>query len=159
MDLEVAPRNKRDMQTHKACKEALSIASTVYEAEKQEKFNENFYTRFDESVRLTRRSPCWASCERDSPSHSADTRRSSRTSGQYHKYRHSAGKKTPVSEIHRNPRIKVAPGATSTKAWDIFQETVPQGWEGKPISLTCRGGKSPASGLRVRVPPLTSPRL
>jgi hypothetical protein len=33
--------------------QALTIDLSVYEAEKQ-KFNESFYTRFDESVRLTR---------------------------------------------------------------------------------------------------------
>jgi hypothetical protein len=53
--------------------QALTIALSVYEAEKQEKFNESFYARFDDLVRLTRRSPCCASCERDSSSRSADT--------------------------------------------------------------------------------------
>jgi hypothetical protein len=37
--------------------EALRIALSVREAEKQEKFNETFYTRFDEAVRLRSRSP------------------------------------------------------------------------------------------------------
>ena len=44
--------------------QALTIALSVYEAEKQEKFNDSFYTRFDESVRLTWRSPCRAGIER-----------------------------------------------------------------------------------------------
>jgi len=37
--------------------EALRIALRVQEAEKQERFNETFYTKFDESVRLLSRSP------------------------------------------------------------------------------------------------------
>ena len=37
--------------------EALRIALRVQDAEKQERFNETFYTKFDESVRLLSRSP------------------------------------------------------------------------------------------------------
>jgi hypothetical protein len=36
--------------------QALKIAITVQEAEKQERFNESFYTQFDKSVRLCSRS-------------------------------------------------------------------------------------------------------
>ena len=38
-------------------RQAISLALSVQEAEKQEKFNETFYTRFDNSVRLLSRSP------------------------------------------------------------------------------------------------------
>jgi hypothetical protein len=34
---------------------ALQVALAVQEAEKQEKFNESFYTRFENSVRLVSR--------------------------------------------------------------------------------------------------------
>jgi len=37
--------------------QAVSLALAVHEAEKQEKFNETFYARFDNSVRLLARSP------------------------------------------------------------------------------------------------------
>jgi len=88
--------------------QALAIALSVYEAEKQEKFNESFYTRFDESVRLTRRSPCRAGNEREGSCHSTDTRASSRESSQYRTHRHGTGKKTSVSDTDRNSRTKAA---------------------------------------------------
>jgi hypothetical protein len=37
--------------------QALKIAFSVQETEKQEKFNESFYTRFDKSVKLQSHSP------------------------------------------------------------------------------------------------------
>ena len=37
--------------------QAVSIAIGVQEAEKQERFNESFYTKFDNSLRLSARSP------------------------------------------------------------------------------------------------------
>jgi hypothetical protein len=46
---------------------ALSIALSVQEAENQERFNETFYTRFDDSDRLLSRSPS-RSCHEDSQS-------------------------------------------------------------------------------------------
>jgi hypothetical protein len=44
-------------QNPRNIEEALSIALSVQEAEKEEKFNETFYARFDDSVRLLSRSP------------------------------------------------------------------------------------------------------
>jgi hypothetical protein len=45
--------------------QSLSTALAVQEAEKQERFNESFYTRFDNSVRLLSRSPS-RTCREDS---------------------------------------------------------------------------------------------
>ena len=53
--------------------QALSIAITVQEAENQEKFNETFYTRFDDSVRLLSRSPSQPRQEASRSRRSADT--------------------------------------------------------------------------------------
>ena len=87
--------------------QALNIAFSAYEAEKKEKFNESFYTRSYESVRLTRRSPCRA--EMNAKVRVAKLNRASiRTSSQYRTHRHSAGKKTPVSVIDRYSRITAA---------------------------------------------------
>jgi hypothetical protein len=54
--------------------EALSIALSVQEAEKQERFNETFYTKFDESVRLLSRSPDRANSGSENQRRTADTR-------------------------------------------------------------------------------------
>ena len=58
--------------------QALSIALAVQEAEKQERFNESFYTRFDNSVRLFSRSPS-RTCREDSKSRRTLARRWSTT--------------------------------------------------------------------------------
>lgn len=52
---------------------ALTIALAVQEAEKQESFNESFYTRFDNSVGLLSRSPSRECHEDNNPRRSADT--------------------------------------------------------------------------------------
>ena len=57
----------------------------------------------EKSVRLTRQTSSQASCERDSPSRSADTRAGSRTG----KHVHSAGN-TSTSETTRNSQTKAA---------------------------------------------------
>ena len=46
---------------------AVSLALAVHEAEKQEKFNETFYARFDNSVRLLARSPSRTSRDDSKP--------------------------------------------------------------------------------------------
>ena len=43
--------------------QALTTALSVQEAEKQERFNESFYARFENSVRLVSRSPTRTSCK------------------------------------------------------------------------------------------------
>ena len=48
--------------------QAVSLALAVQEAEKQEKFNETFYTRFDNLVRLLSRSPVRQSRDNRNPS-------------------------------------------------------------------------------------------
>jgi len=52
--------------------EALRIAISVQEAEKQERFNESFYTKADKSVRLLSRSPSRTRAGCGSEQHSAD---------------------------------------------------------------------------------------
>ena len=52
--------------------EALKIALSVQEAEKQERFNEGFYTKFDESVRLLSRSSSPECSSNGGKQHSTD---------------------------------------------------------------------------------------
>ena len=56
--------------------EALKIAISVQEAEKQERFNESFYTKVDKTVRLMSRSPSRTRAGSGSEQHLADVRRS-----------------------------------------------------------------------------------
>jgi len=59
--------------------QALQIASAVEQAEKQDRFNESFYTRFENSVRLTSQSPSSTYAGSSRTRQSADVRASSRT--------------------------------------------------------------------------------
>ena len=137
--------------------QALTIALSVYEAEKQEKFHENFYTRFDESVRLTRRSPCRAGNERESSCRSTDTRASSRTSSQYRTHGHSAGKKTSVSEIDRNSRIKAALKCYNCQGMGHFARVCPTERRRKADFPNALGKKSPSERSKRSRSPSNKP--
>jgi tRNA A37 N6-isopentenylltransferase MiaA len=62
--------------------QVLKIALSVQEAEQQERFNESFYTKFDESVRLSFRSPSPAHSGSKSRRHSAEVRAINHTRSQ-----------------------------------------------------------------------------
>ena len=53
--------------------EAISVALSVQESEKQERFNESFYTQFDRSVKLLSRSPNRTGHLDDRPRRPADS--------------------------------------------------------------------------------------
>ena len=59
-------------QSPRNFEQALQIVLAVQEAEKQEKFNESFYTRFENSVRLVSRSHGQTYCKDGKSRHSAD---------------------------------------------------------------------------------------
>ena len=65
--------------------QALQIALAVEQAEKQDRFNESFYTRSEKSVRLTSQSPSSTYAGSRRTRQSADARASSRTHGQQYK--------------------------------------------------------------------------
>jgi hypothetical protein len=67
-------------QAPKSLDQALSIALNVTEAEKQEKFSETFYARFDEALTVDSRASSRAGNDRHSPRRKADVR-SPRQSG------------------------------------------------------------------------------
>jgi hypothetical protein len=54
--------------------QALQIALTVQEAEREERFNDSFYTQFEKSVRLCSKSPGRSRPENESQRQSADSR-------------------------------------------------------------------------------------
>jgi hypothetical protein len=54
--------------------QALQIALSVQEAERQERFSESFYAKFDRSVRLTSNSPSRTHSEDEESQHSRDSR-------------------------------------------------------------------------------------
>jgi len=61
---------------------AVSLALVVHEDEKQEKFNETFYTRFDNSVRLLSRSPSRSSRDDSKPRRTKNTQAAGRLRSQ-----------------------------------------------------------------------------
>jgi hypothetical protein len=65
--------------------QALQIALAIEQAEKQDRFNESFYTRFEKSVRLTSQSLSSTYAGNCRTRQSAGARASSRTHGQQYK--------------------------------------------------------------------------
>jgi hypothetical protein len=75
--------------------QALKIALTVQEAERQERFNESFYTQFDKSVRLCSRSPGRSRSGSESQRQTADSRTANRTRAQRCKTSGAGRSETP----------------------------------------------------------------
>jgi len=93
-------------QSPRNLEQALQIALAVQEAEKQEKFNESFYTRFENSVRLVSRSH-GQTCREDGKSrHSADIHAESYVRGQHGKTSRSNGR--PTTAVNRNAQTQAA---------------------------------------------------
>ena len=84
--------------------QSLSLALSVQEAEKQEKCNEIFYTRFENSVRLVSRSPGQTYCDDGRPRRSADA--ASHVRSRHGRAPHSSGK--PTNTDTRNARTEAA---------------------------------------------------
>jgi hypothetical protein len=87
--------------------EALKIALPVQEAEKQKRFNESFYTYFDESLRWSNRSPSPRRARNGSQRHADDAREVN--------YTHDRQRRNPSSNAKsaknsaRNAQAKPAP--------------------------------------------------
>jgi len=84
-----------DTKSPQNLEQALQIALAVQEAEKQEKFNDGFCTRFENSVRLVSRSQGQTYREDGKSRHSAKTHAESYVRGQHGKASRSNGKPTP----------------------------------------------------------------
>jgi hypothetical protein len=104
---------------------ALSIALTVEEAEKQEKFNETFYTRFDDSVRLLSQSPSRPRREDGKYRRSADTQAVSHLRSQRYES-HETLTRHPTQETAMS-RQKPPFGASIVRVTGTFLESDPRG--------------------------------
>jgi len=93
-------------QNPRNLEQALQIALAVQEAEKQEKFNESFYTRFENSVRLVSRSHGQTYRENGKSRHSADAHAQSYVRGQHGKTSRRNGK--PTTAGSRNAQTQPA---------------------------------------------------
>ena len=87
----VAGRQVR-YQNPQTLQHALSIALSVREEEKQERFSETFYAKFDESVSVKPRSTSRLDRERHSARHTADARPSNHLSGHQYRTSHSTNR-------------------------------------------------------------------
>jgi hypothetical protein len=87
----VAGRQVR-YQKPQTLQHALSIALSVREAEKQERFSETLYAMFDESVSVKPRSTIRSDHERHSARRTADARPSNHLSGQQYTTSYSTNK-------------------------------------------------------------------
>jgi len=120
--------------------QALKIALSVQEAEKQERFNESFYTKFDESVRLSSRSPSPAHAGSRHQRHSADGREVNHTRSQQSRIQGSIAKSE--NRGTRNARTKDESRCFECNGWGHFARECPTRYkrEGKPIGSPGKRG-------------------
>jgi hypothetical protein len=93
-------------QTPRNLEQTLQIALALQKKKKQEKFNESFYTRFENSVRLVSRSHSQTYRENGKSQHSADTHAESYVRGQHG--RTSRGNGKPTTAGNRNVQTRAA---------------------------------------------------
>jgi len=93
-------------QSPRNLEEALKIALAVQEAEKQEKFNESFYTRFENLVRLVSQSHGQTYREEGKSRHSADAHAESYVRCEHGKTPRRNGK--PTTAGIRNAQTQAA---------------------------------------------------
>jgi len=114
--------------------QALRIALIVQEAERQKQFNESFYTQFEESVRLSSRSPSRASSESERQRQSADSQTGSYSRAQRYNTPSRAGRsQTPAREKRKSRSSCVA---TNVMAYVISLEGAQPGKKGEQKPLT-----------------------
>ena len=93
-------------QSPRNLERALQIALAVQEAEKQERFNDCFFTTFENSVRLVSRSSGQTYREDGKFRHSTETHAESYVRGQYGKTSRNNGK--PTTAGNRNAQTRDA---------------------------------------------------
>jgi hypothetical protein len=81
-------------QAPRSLEHALSIALNVTEAEKQEKFSEAFYARFDQAVTVDSRTPKRPGSDRYRAQQSADARPAGKSGSQRYSESHNTNKST-----------------------------------------------------------------
>ena len=136
--------------------QALSISITVLEAENQEKFNETFYTRFDDSVRLLSKSPSRPRSEDSRSQRSADTQAVNHLRDQ--RYRTSRGTNKTSNPRNRNEQTKEAIRCFNCEGFGHFARDCPSKFEREANSSGSRGSRDMNRRSRRSHPPDKPPR-
>ena len=119
--------------------QALSIALSAQEAEKQETFNERFHTKFENSVRLLSRSLERTYREDSRSRHSADTHALNLKRGQHYKAPRSTSK--PITSGTRSSQTKAAQKYYECEGMGHFARECPTRLKGRQNPLTRRERK------------------
>jgi len=119
--------------------QAMSIAITVQEAANQEKFNETFYTRFDDSVRLLSQSPSRPRREDSRSRRSADTQAVNHLHDQ--RYRTPRGTNKPSNSRNRNEQTKEAIRCFNCEEFGHFARDCPTKFKREANSSGSRGSR------------------
>ena len=127
--------------------QALKTALLVQEAEKQEQFNESFYARFDNSVRMLSHSSSRTRPEGYQPRRSADaTRAVSHTPGQHHITPRSTNKPTILG--NRNAQTKAVLGYYECEVVGHFARECPTRLNTEVNSTNSSGSRNPSERSR-----------
>jgi hypothetical protein len=132
--------------------QALQIALSVQEVQKQEQFNNSFYTRFDNSANLHLRSPSRTCSESERSSHSGAIRAPSSSNGQ-----RSLVLRKETGQRNRNARTKAALRCYEWEGKVHFASECPTRFrreEGNSYSAEKRGQTEPS---KRSVPPDRKP--
>jgi len=131
--------------------QAISLALCVEEAEKQEKFNETFYTRFDNSVRLLSRSPSRPRREDSKPRQTADTQARVRVRSQ--RYDSPRDYSRPSNSETRNAQTEAAVRCYECQGLGHFGRECPTRFKRQENSPDPRGRGSVRGRSRRSHPP------
>jgi hypothetical protein len=129
---------------------ALSIALRVQEAENQETFNETFYTRFDDSVRLLSQSPSRPGREDGNYRRSADTQAVNHLRDQ--RYESPRNDNKPSKSGNRNEQTKAAVRCFECQGLGHFATECPTRLKNEKTPSDSRGSRNLSERSR-RSPP------
>jgi hypothetical protein len=135
---------------------AISLALSVEEAEKQEKFNETFYTRFDNSVRLLSGSPRQPRREDSRPRQTADAQAKRRVRSQ--RYDSPRNYSKPSNSETRNAQTEAAVRCFECQGVGHFGRECPTRLKRQENSPDPRGRGSARGRPRRSHPPDKNPR-